>query len=158
MSGHDEHRLGRSLSRATIDAVEAREKHIAALAPLAPGDMSQQLLLEVQGKIGGKPVFQETSVYWPNPFTMRVSSPSTSDSTYTNPHFNSGVEILSPGHVMIDVQVADWISDDSDLVIGAKVRVTVWSPGAPKKKDYKAIVHLTFFGYAAPQLDDDDLM
>ena len=152
----DNHRLVRSLSRATIDAVEARERHIQALAPMAPGDMSQQLQLEVQGKVGSKLIYQQTNVYWPNPFTMQLDGRSQTDSTLSNPHFNSGIESLTDGHVMIDPQVTDWLRDDSGLVVGATVRVAVWSPQAPKKKDYHAIIHLTFFGYGVPAADDEE--
>lgn len=158
MSEHDNHKLNRSLARATFEAVEARERHIAAIAPMAPGDMSQQVQVTISGKVGAHVIYQEIDVYWPNPFTMRTDSTSGTDSTLSNPHFNSGVEILTDGHVSIDPQVRDWIADDSDRVIGAKVRISVFAPNALKKRPYNANVHLTFFGYGAPQVDDDDLM
>jgi hypothetical protein len=153
---HAEHKLHRAMARATIEAVEERDKRLAELAPLAAGDMAQQVQVSIEGKCGDRPIITELPVTWPHPFIMRVASNSRRDSTLNAPHFNYGIELKSEGHVLIDCQVRDWTVDDDDTIIGAKIRVSAWAPQAPKKRAYSAIAHLTFTGYAVPADDSDD--
>lgn len=148
-------RLHSGLAALTADAIEAQAARAHEEYILEGGEMIQRIQAPIAGRVGAQAVWTEIDVHWPYPFLNRTMQ-SQIESAQANPHFNYGVEMQSAAHVAIDVQVREWYADDSDFVLGAKVRVAAWAPGAAKMVRYQAVAHLTFMGYAAASEDDDD--
>jgi hypothetical protein len=148
------HRLRRAMGAMTVDLLEQSRDHDDELRELTAGDMAQQVQLNVSGRAGKHLTYSEMNVTWPNPFLMRVAQDQI-DTYLQNPHFAFGVELLTAEPTFIDAQVRSWNADTHDWVTGALVRITAWSPEARKKHKFGAIVHLTFFGYAAPAEADE---
>jgi hypothetical protein len=156
MSDHRQaQRLMRSLARVTFEMAADRQRHEDAVALVAGGDMAQYVHVNVDGKVGREAVYLQQEIEFPYPFLMRVARTQT-EGPQDSPHFSTGVEVKTDGHVMLDAQIRRWIEDDSQFITGAVVRIAVWSPDAPKLTTYSAIVHLTFFGFAAPVEDDTE--
>jgi hypothetical protein len=150
----DRHRLGRGLARATVEATEARRRRDAELLPLSAGDMAQQVQLKVNGKVGKEPIITTVDATFPLPFLNKVA-PNQHNNT-PDPTFAAGIQIVTGGLVILQAQLQAWIEDESSFVTGAKMRLIAFSPNAPRLRRYSAIVHLTFFGYAAPAEDDTE--
>jgi hypothetical protein len=148
------HRLRRSMGAMTVDLLEGQRAHDQELLPLSAGDMAQQVQFNVSGRAGKHPTYSEVDVTWPYPFLMRLAQDQV-ESYLQNPHFAFGVELLTDGFLLLDAQVRSWTADDSNMVTGARVRVSAWSPEARKKHKFAAVLHLTFFGYAAPREDNE---
>lgn len=146
--------LASALGRLTSETLEQQRERDANQLPVEPTDMVQQVHLNLKGTVGEKPLYQEVNAHWPYPFMMKVAS-GQQDSTLDKPTFCTGVELRSDSHVLIDAQVVGWIEDDSELITGARIRVAVWSPTAPRLVDYDGTIHMTFTGYAATAEDDD---
>lgn len=146
-------RLASALGQMTSGVVEGQRGRDEELFALEPTEMAQQVHINVSGQAGRKRVTIEQVVDWPYPFMMVVSQ-SQNDSSLQTPHFNCGIVLKSDDYVMIDASVRDWIENDARLITGAKVKITVVAPEAPKMVPYDAVVHLTFMGFAAPSEDD----
>lgn len=121
------------------------------LDPISGGNMIQYRQVPVAGSVGRDPIEAEVRVDWSYPF---VAANAQTDSDMERPHFSYGVELLSAGPVMIVPQLTAWIDSDDGWTEAATFRVTAWVPGAKKKHDFSAILHLTFSGYAVPGEDD----
>lgn len=148
-----EAQLQRSLTALTAGVPEAHEELERELEPTVDGHFAQQLQVPLSGEVGSTPVWTTFSVYWPHPFLMRVA-PSRQAGSIKQPHFASGIELKSDARVIIEVQVMDWIENDSAFLKGAKMRAMAWAPGAGMNVRYSALLHMTFSGYAAPSDDD----
>lgn len=155
MKHRDSARLRRSLAALTIGVVDAQRVRQRELAPLAASDMVQQVQVPISGKVGRTPTSEIIDVQWPHPFLTRVSKMRTT-MPFDNPTFTTGIELKSLATVMVEVQVVDWLDDDSSFLTGARVKMIAWSPDAPKMATFSGTVHLTFFGYAAPITDDSE--
>jgi hypothetical protein len=153
MSARGTHRLNRALDRATYDATEAQDALSAELAADGSGDFAQHFQCPVTGKVGNKPTWNEIKVTFPHPYYMRVD-PNRQNGNLSNPHMLTGIELLTDEHVMLDVQVKEWKVDSRSIITGARVRVIAWSPIAPKKQTFNAVVHMTFIGYGGPSIDE----
>lgn len=147
--------LGRSLAALTLGAAQAQAERETALATLDASDMSQVVQLQANGKAGVTPIWIERQVALPYPFVHQID-PTRADSGLSTPHFATGIELLTDGHVLIDAQVRAWIHDERDWITAAKVRVSAWAPQAAKPVTFSAVVHLTFSGYAAPSEDESE--
>lgn len=145
--------LARSLNALTVGVVKAREAREEQLAPLRLGNIIQALQVPLSGKVAEKPQRIEIPVSWPYPF---VYAPAQTDSNLELPHFAPGIELLSPSPVIIIAQLHGWTRNDEEWTTGATVGVTAWIPGAKKKQEFTALLHLTFTGYGAPSEDEDD--
>jgi hypothetical protein len=99
-------------------------------------------------------VVATADVTFPLPFLNRVA-PNQHNNT-PNPTFAAGIEIVTGGLVILQAQLQSWTEDESSFVTGAKMKFISYSPNAPRLRRYSAIVHLTFFGYAAPTEDDTE--
>lgn len=156
MSGHrDIERLRRSINALTIGVVQAQRTRERELGPLSAGDIVQQVQVPVSGRVGRTPVQDDFEVQWEHPFLTRVAK-GQSTMSFDNPTFATGIELKSADPVMLNVHLTDWVEDDSSFIVGAKVRLSAWSPNAPKLSRFSGIVHLTFFGYAAPTEEDPE--
>lgn len=145
-------RLQRSLGALTIGVVKAGKERDRALAPLASGDFIQQVQLDVSGKAFTGPAVTEMEVGFPHAFLTRLGKQTGPE----NPTFHDGSELRSGGPVMIQAQVIDWIENDSGLLVGARIRITTWWPGATTQLPFSGVVHLTFIGHAVPTTDDSE--
>lgn len=147
--------LERSLSALLIDAPEAQAEREAQLEPLRGSDMSQVLQVSAAGLAARQPIWTEQELIFPYPFVQNID-PTAADSGLENPHFATGVELLTGDNVMIDAQVRGWVYSPEGWVTGARVRISAWAPNARKKVRYSAVVHLTFSGYATPTDDESE--
>lgn len=140
----------------TIGVVKGQQAREDALAPTRLGEMMQKQKLDIHGRVGSAPLTEIVTVEWPYPF---VYAPAQRDDDSDTPHFNYGIEFehvpSSVPHIM--VAVIDWLSDDDGFTTGAKLAVTAYIPGAAKKRQLKAIAHLTFWGFGAPSDDDEGI-
>jgi hypothetical protein len=157
---HDVHRLHHALGQIVVDAVDDRAALEAELAAIAPGDMIQQLQLDISGQATSTPAVLDFEVSWPNPFLNDVA-PGDVDGNLDNPSFAPGIEMQSDGAVMAQVQVRRWIRDESSLIVGALLRAITWTAYSPEvpppaPSPFRAVLHLTFIGYAVPADEDDD--
>lgn len=143
--------LERSLAALTIGTVKAREERAAMLDPISGGNMLQFRQVPIAGHVGKDASVAEVTVDWAYPF---VAANAQTDSDSERPHFSYGIELLSTGPVMIVPQLVGWHDADDGTTDAATIRVTAWVPGAKKKHDFNAILHLTFSGYAVPGEDD----
>jgi hypothetical protein len=153
----DVHRLRRSLGQLTIDAVDARLAAAREASELAPGDMVQHIQLEVGGQAAATVGFNDFEVYWPNPFLNDVARGDVGNDL-DNPNLATGIELTSDDPVLTQVQLRRWLRDESSLIVGAQMRFLVWSPSDDPMHaaQYKATLHLSFIGYAAPADPDDN--
>lgn len=147
--------LGRALSAQMIQAADDHDARGADLAPMAAGDMCQTVQCPVQGLVGSKPRFADLTVTFPFPYYLDTSQLQ-QDGVQTDPHFATGVHLLTDQHVCIEVVAKAWLKNGSSAVTGAKLQVMSWIPWATKSVRFKAIVHITTFGYAAPTEDDSE--
>lgn len=149
-----EHRLADSLVGLTIDAAEARQSYDDHARGLAATDMLQHVQLPISGKCKGEPVITELTVNFPYPFLLLVA-PGATESDLEAPHFVFGVQMVAASrYVNIDVQVIDYPVTARGFMERARLRVVAFSPGAPKKINFSAVIHMTFTGYAAPTETD----
>jgi hypothetical protein len=150
----DRHRLARGLARATVEATDAKTQRERELLPMSAGDMAQQVQIKVNGKVGKEPVTTNADVTFPLPFLNKLA-PNQHNNT-PDPTFASGVEIVTGGLVILQAQLQAWTEDESSFIVGAKMKLVAFSPNAYRLRRYSAVVHLTFFGYAAPAEDDTE--
>lgn len=153
MSAAGQHKLNRALNQATYEATEAQDALAAQLSADGAGDFAQHFQCPISGKVGNKPTWSEIKVTFPHPYYMLVD-PNKQNGDLRNPHILTGVELLTDQHITIDVQVKQWVINSRSIVTGAKVRVIAWSPIAPKKQTFNAVVHMTFIGYGGPSIDE----
>jgi hypothetical protein len=114
--------LGRSLAALTLGAAQAQAERETALATLDASDMSQVVQLQANGKAGVTPIWIERQVALPYPFVQQID-PTRADSGLSTPHFTTGIELLTDGHVLIDAQVRAWIHDESDANVVSRTRL-----------------------------------
>jgi hypothetical protein len=150
-SPRDHHRLTRSLEELTIEAHRSLKSNEAREAQLGGGTFMQYLTVDVQGRVDSSLQVIDVPVDWELPFLMRVDPRNANGRL--DPHFASGVEILTDSFVNITCQVRGWIENESGWVMGANIRVLAFAPGAARGKVFRASAHLTFTGYAAPPED-----
>jgi hypothetical protein len=150
-SPRDTHRLTRSLEELTIEAHRSLKKNERREAQLGGGTFMQYLTVLVTGRVDSSLQSIDVPVDWELPFLMRVD-PRNADGR-TNPHFTSGVELVTDSFVNITCQVRGWVENESGWVTGAKMRFLAFAPGAARGQVFIALAHLTFTGYAAPYED-----
>jgi hypothetical protein len=143
--------LRRSLATLTIGHQRVREERTQMLQPFAGSNMIQCRQVPIAGKVKDRMIAREFNVDWDHPI---VSNAARADADNERPHFTHGVELLSPTHVMILVQLVGWIDSDEGWTEGATIRVTAWVPNAKKKHPFEAVLHLAFAGYGVPLEDD----
>ena len=152
---HEEAKLQRSLVNITADTIEAKQRREDELGPLRAGDLVQVVQVKIGGDAAQTPVWIEKKVRWPNPFLMRVA-PSAGNLGQDGPHFNSGFTLETAEPVILHAQIRDWVETDSRFVTGAVVRFGAYAPDATTPRKFAATVHMTFYGYGAPQEDDSE--
>lgn len=150
-SPRDTQRLGRALGELTIGVHRSVAKNEAREQELGGGTFMQYLTLDLHGRVDANLQVIDTAVDWELPFLMRVDPRNAKGRR--DPHFSSGVEILTNSFVNITCQVRGWIENDSGWVTGANMRVLAFAPGAARGTTFHAAAHLTFTGYAAPYED-----
>jgi hypothetical protein len=150
-SPRDTHRLTRSLEELTIEAHRYLKKNEAREAQLSGGTFMQYLTLDVNGRVDSGLQVIDVPVDWELPFLMRVDPRNANGRV--DPHFTSGVEILTDSYVNLAVQVRGWNENEQGWLTGANLRVLAFAPGALRSHTFRAVLHLTFTGYAAPYED-----
>lgn len=145
--------LARSLAHLTVGQAQAREAREAQLAYTKLGEMEQQLQVEIAGEVNSTISTTQQNVLWPYPF---VYAPGQRDSSLQNPQFTFGIEIVSGFGVIILPTVTGWTRSPEGFFIGASVGIQAWLPNARKKHRFSAVLHATFTGYGAPQMDETD--
>lgn len=150
-SPRDTHRLSRSLEELTIGVHRSVRKNEAQESQLGGGTFMQYMTVDVTGQVGSSLTVIDVPVDWEVPFLNRVDPRNAKGRI--NPHFASGVEILTDSYVSITCQVRSWLENEQGWVMGANMRVLAHSPGAARGQKFRAVLHLTFTGYAAPSED-----
>lgn len=143
------------LSALTSDVIEGQQAVDAENYPIASTEMVQRIQVPVTGVATRAVVSTVLDVTWPYPIVNLVAA-NQHESNQEFPHFASGVELLTEEHVLLDAQVREWVQDKSDFFTGAKVRLTAWAPDALKATKYRAVMHLSFMGYATAAEDDNE--
>lgn len=143
--------LTRSLAALTIGEPKAYIERESELYDLRAMDMAQHVIAPFSGNVLRQPLWTTLRIAFPNPFIMAMD-PGKTDSTVRHPHFTSGVECRAP--IIVHANLTGWASDDRDFFTGASLNVGVYAPNAPKRVSFEGQLHLTFFGYAAPEEDD----
>lgn len=145
--------LARSLSALTVGTVQAQQAREAELAYTKLGEMEQQLQVPINGDVKSSITIAQANVHWPYPF---VYAPGQRDSGLKNPQFAFGVEIVSGFGVIILPTVTGWARSAEGFFTGATVGIQAWFPNARKRLKFSAVLHATFTGYGAPQMDEAD--
>lgn len=157
-SVHDlTHALSRGLSELTSGTLEAKEKVDQESAPIAAGETIQRIHLPVTGYAGRKLVWTDTFLSWPYPILNDMAA-GQHESEQQTPHFATGVELWTDVQVLLNATIMDWGQDDNEFYVGAKLRISAWSPEAPKIVKYQGVIHVAFFGYSAAGDDDNDAL
>jgi hypothetical protein len=149
--------VSRSLAAIAIEEPQQHDEGEQMLAPLEGGDMAQNIQFPVSGNASAKAAWTSVEVFWRYPFFQKYDK-SRTDSNLDNPTFTYGVEMLTDAPVVVFVAVRDWLESDEGWQIGARMRVSCFSPGfsGNKKIQFQGIVHCTFMGWAAPAEDETD--
>lgn len=147
--------LARGLHALSTEAIAGRESVEVDDYPLASSEMIQRIHIPVEGAVGRSVVYTTLDVDWPYPIINQAAA-NQHESDQDQPHINSGVELLTDGPVMLDVQVRSWQQDERGFYTGATLRFSAWSPEAIKVTKYSAVIHLSFMGYAAASEDDNE--
>lgn len=140
--------LDRVLSGLTVGLLtDQRDRHIQ-LAHSAGEEVEQQVRVLVQGEVGGGWNHTDRDVYWTLPF---IWAPAQREVPYRTPHFSYGVEMRSGTEqlVIVDAHVLSWLTNNSSLVEGARIRFAASAPNTTAAFKFSAVAHLTFQGYAA---------
>jgi hypothetical protein len=145
------HSLTRSLEELTIGVHRSLRKNEAREGQLGGGTFMQYLTLDVHGRVDSSLQAIDIPIDWELPFLMRVDPRNANGRE--DPHFTSGIEILTDSFVNLSCQVRSWIENESGWVMGANMRVLAFAPGAARGHTFRAVAHLTFTGYAAPYED-----
>jgi hypothetical protein len=145
--------LERSLAALTVGEPQAHLDRERELYPLRATDMAQNVLATFGGEIGRNPLWTRIAVAFPCPFIMAMD-PGRTDSNVPHPHFATGVETKQP--ISVSINLTDWVGDDRGFITGAKFMLGVWAPSNRKRLKFSGKIHLTFFGYAAPEDDDSE--
>jgi hypothetical protein len=142
--------LEQSLSALTIGVVQGKEWRERVLSDTHSGEWHQQVQLQFSGSAGNQWGFVDHDVYFEYPF---LYAPSQRLVPFDRPHFSKGFENLTPSStnlVHLDAQVVNWITNDSNWIIGATIRLYAVGPNNDVTAEpFSAIAHLTFQGYAA---------
>lgn len=147
--------LASGLDALTSGVIEGQAIVEAEDYPLASGEMIQRIHVPVAGVAGRSVVYDEIKVEWPYPIVNQLAS-GQHESDQEQPHFSSGIELLTDEYVFLDCQVRAWDQDDRDFYTGATVRLIAWAPQAAKVTRYGAVFHLSFIGFAAAAEDDTE--
>lgn len=147
--------LSSGLAELTSGLLEGQASVQDGQYAIAAAELIQRIQVPVTGVASRSMIYTEIDVGWAYPI-INLLAGSQHESNQETPHFNSGVELLTDEHVIFDAQVRSWMQDDSDFYTGARVRLCAWAPDTLKTTKYSAVLHLTFFGYAAAAEDDDD--
>lgn len=150
MPGPGHAQLAQGLVGLTIEAAESQRDFEAQVYGLSAQDMIQNVQLPVSGRVGRKAVLTETTVNFPYPLLLRVA-PGATESDLTYPHIVHGIQMLAaPQYVSLDVQVIDFPETQRGFLERARLQVVAFAPDAPKKVSFRALIHLSIMGYAAP--------
>lgn len=142
------------LEGVTVDLQDDAAAQRSEQDQIGASHVVQHVQIPISGYIGVSPLVTTVEVDFPYPFLMKVGP--RQSKALAEPHFNVGIVMKSEAHASIDVQVRDWIEDDSRFITGAKMKVRAWVPGAPRRVKFAATAHLSFFGYAGPRENDDE--
>lgn len=145
--------LSRSLSALTVGAIQKQQARRDELAYTKLGEMEQQLQVPITGAVTSAVTSAQIPVDWPYPF---VYAPGQRDSSLEKPHFNFGLEMVSGYGVIIFPTVVGWHLSGEGFYMGAYIGIQAWFPNARKKQKFSAVLHATFTGYGAPQVDEGD--
>jgi hypothetical protein len=154
--GVSTHRVQRSLAAITVRTKQAYDAHEARQRELAARETTAQFKVTVNGTANGHMAWSDHKITFHEPFY----SDSERDSDFDVPHFTFGYELPTGAPIMLSAHVRVWDIDQDEVVRGATVRIGVCRPGlrdrAADTVKFRAITHLTFQGWAAPTLNDDE--
>lgn len=145
------HQIGRALEELTIGVHRSVKKNEDQEAQLGGGTFMQYMTCDVTGLVGSGLLAIDVPVDWDLPFLMRVDPRNARGRV--DPHFTSGIEILTDSYVNLTVQIRSWLENERGWLMGANLRVLAFAPGALRSHSFRAVLHLTFTGYAAPSED-----
>lgn len=147
----DTHSLTRGLEELTIGVHRSVRKNERQETQLGGGTFMQYMTVDVNGLVDSMLQVTDVPVDWEVPFLNRVDPRNAKGRV--DPHFTSGVEILTDSYVSITAQVRSWLENEQGWVMGANMRILAHAPGAARGQKFRAVIHLTFTGYAAPSED-----
>jgi hypothetical protein len=147
------HRVQRSLANLTIGVARSIQEREEAQELIAAGETEQQYRIGVSGTAGAGPIdWQDGSIVFDSPF---YPAPDRRDSSLLTPQFTSGYEMQSRVPVIMHVVVTGWLTDTDGTVNGVNLAFGAFVPGAQDDVKFDAVAHVTFQGWAAPALNDD---
>ena len=152
--GVSTHRVQRSLAALSVNAQRAYLEHERQRSQLSGGEAELQFKSSVSGTVGATPAWDYVDVTFPRPVAPALDR---RESQFDRPLFTYGWERISGPPLFLTAFVDRWrMSDDGDgLVLGARVGIGAVVPNADDVRRFTAAVHLTFQGWANPDLNDD---
>lgn len=154
MAGVTTHRVRRSLQSLSIGMARAMQERDRRQEEIAAGETEQQYKVAVSGTAGPDAMdWQEGAIKFDDLF---YPAQDRRDSTFATPLFTYGVEMQSPTPVILSVVVTGWLTDVDGTVSGVRLAFGAHVIGVVDDVKFSAVAHLSFQGWAAPALNDDD--
>lgn len=154
MAGVTTHRVRRSLQALTLGMASSMGERQRQQDEIASGETEQQYKVAVTGTAGPDAMdWQEGAIQFDDLF---YPAQDRRDSSFETPLFTYGVEMQSPTPVILSVVVIGWLTDPDGTVSGVRLAFGAHVVGAVDDVKFDAVAHLSFQGWAAPALNDDD--
>jgi hypothetical protein len=151
--GRPIHADHRALVRQSVGTIKAREAQVARLEAARLREHFFEFQVAITGTANARAGWSPISITFPAPM---IPAPNERDSDFEVPQFIFGYHLTTATPVVIVAYVIQWVLDESDYTVGARVNIGSFTPDLETNVDFSGFAHLTFQGYSSPALVDDD--
>lgn len=145
------HRIQRSLAALTVNTQKAYQQRHQQQQNISGGEAEQQFKIAVTGEVADVPTFQYADVSFDRSVVPALDR---RDSDFTEPAFTYGWEREYGPPMFLTAFIDGWVVDDDGSVTGARIGIGTFMPFATETRQFRAVVHTVFQGWANSDIDD----